>query len=146
MGIIQPNAPVEAYQTYRIAAPASTHFRDGTCAEADCPAYLAGWQSTIDETTELGQQQAYYIRKRSGRAFTEHRTEAGLTVFSFEAGQRCFTGGHKVRLDRPELFLVQGGDWRGNPTGFRRQHSSAQAWVDDFGEHQQHIADQRERG
>jgi hypothetical protein len=106
-----------------------------------------GWQSTIDESTVLGQQQAHYIRKQSGRAFTESRTEGALTVFSFEAGQRCFdAGNHRARLDRPELYLVRGGDWRGNPTGEQRQHANAADWVEDFGEHQQRIADQIERG
>jgi len=145
MGRIEPNLPVNAYKTYEIKSPISTHFRPATCAEVACEAHLNGWQSTIDETTVLGGQQAHYIRKQSGRGFTEHRTETGLTVFTFEAGQRCF-GEHQVRLDRPELYLVTGGDWRGNPTGERRIHHNAADWVEDFGEHQLRIADQIERG
>jgi len=146
MGALQPNMPVTAYKTYRILAPVSSHFRPGTCAEADCPHYLSGWQSRIDESTELGQRQAHYIRRESGRRFTEHRDEAGLTVFGFEAGQKCFGGQHQVRLDRPELYVVQDGDWRGNPTGRVRRHANATDWVDDFGEHQNGLAAQMERG
>lgn len=146
MGALQPNMPPGAYKTYRIIAPVSTHYRPGTCAEADCPHYLNGWQSRIDESTELGQRQAHYIRRESGRRFAEHRDDAGLTVFAFEAGQTCFGGQHQVRLDRPELYVVQDGDWRGNPTGRVRRHADARDWIDDFGEHQQTLAAQMERG
>lgn len=146
MNRIQPAMPVHAYKTYRILSPQSTHFRPATCAEVGCLAHVNGWESTIDETTVLGQQQAHYIRKQSGRGFTEERLPGGLTRFSFAAGQTCFAGGHQVRLDRPELYLVRGGDWRGNPTGEQRQHANAADWVEDFGEHQQRIADQIERG
>ena len=143
---IEPGMPVDAYKTYRILSPPSTHFRPATCAEVDCEAYLNGWRSIIDETTVLGEQQAHYIRKQSGRSFIEHRFESGLTRFSFEAGQKCFARGHQVRLDRPEHYLVRGGDWRGNPTGETRTHVNAADWVEDFGEHQQRLLDQIERG
>lgn len=143
---VEPLMPVTAYKTYRITSPISTHFRPATCAEADCAAYLNGWVSTIDEATVLGQQQAYYIRKQSGRAFAEERLPTGLTQFTFEAGQKCFRDGHQVRLDRPELYLVRDGDWRGNPTGVKRQHANSQDWIDDFGEHQQRLADEMKKG
>lgn len=143
---VAPLMPVTAYKTYRIASPISTHFRPATCAEADCGAYLHGWVSTIDESTVLGQQQAHHIRKESGRAFTEQRLPTGLTEFTFEAGQRCFKGDHQVRLDRPELYLVRDGDWRGNPTGEKRQHHNAKDWIEDFGEHQQRLADEHQKG
>lgn len=143
---ITPNMPVHAYKTYRISSPLATHWRDGTCAEADCEAYRLGWQSTIDESTELGQRQAHYIRRESGRGFREHRDQAGLTVFAFEAGQQCFAGPHKVPVGRPELYLVRGGDWRGNPTGEQRVHANAADWIEDFGEHQDRLADQQRQG
>jgi len=146
MNRITPNMPVEAYKTYRIVSPQATHFRTATCAEVDCAAYLNGWQSVIDESTPEGQERAYYIRRQSGRGFTEARNGA-LTVFTFEAGQPCFARSeHQVRLDRPELYLVADGDWRGNPTGRQRTHQNAADWVDDFGEHQLRLADQIERG
>lgn len=143
---IQPAMPVTAYKTYRILSPVQTHFRPATCAEYECAAYLNGWVSTIDEATVLGQQQAHYIRKQSGRAFVEERLEGGLTRFSFEAGQKCFGSDHQVRLDRPELYLVRDGDWRGNPTGRKREHANATDWIDDFGEHQQRLADEMKKG
>lgn len=133
---IQPVGPVQAYKTYQLASPVSTHYRDGTCDEAGCLAQQHGWQTSVDETTELGQKQAHYIRKISGRRFTEQRT-IGLTVFVFEAGQRCFAT-HKVPLDRPEFYVVRDGDWR--EYGRPRMHSRPDDWVDDFAEHQDRIA------
>lgn len=139
MNRITPAGPAHAYKTYSITSPVSTHFRTGSCEEAGCLAHRHGWQTTVDEATELGQRQAHYIRSSSGRRFAQERTEAGLTAFTFEAGQRCFAT-HKVPLERPELYVVRGGDWRANPTGEHRTHANAQDWVEDFGEHQDRIA------
>jgi hypothetical protein len=125
------------YKTYSIASPLSTHYRDGTCGEAGCLAHQHGWQTAVDESTDLGRRQAHYIRKLSGRRHVERRTEVGLTAFVFEAGQTCFTV-HKVPLDRPEFFVVREGDWRWSGAG--RRHSGGDAWVNDFGEHQDRIA------
>jgi hypothetical protein len=136
---ITPGLPASAYKTYQILSPLSTHYRDGSCDEAGCLALRHGWQTSVDEATELGQRQAHYIRRLSGRRFAERRTELGLTAFTFEPGQKCFAA-HKVSLARPEIFVVKGGDWRGNPRGDRRIHSSADSWVDDFGTHQDRLA------
>lgn len=141
---ITPVLPTTAFKTYQVVAPPSTHWRPATCAEVDCGGFLHGWRSLIDERTALGQQQAHYIRRESRRKHTEHRDEAGLTVFDFEAGQRCFAP-HKVRLDRPEVYLVRGGDWRGNPAGQVRRHANAADWTEDFALHQERLADQIER-
>ena len=134
---IQPAGPVHAYKTYQLASPISTHYRDGTCDEAGCLPQRNGWRTTVDESTDLGMRQAYYIRKQSGRRYSEARTEAGLTAFTFEPGQRCFAA-HKVPLERPELYVVRDGDWR--HLGKPRQHSGPDAWVNDFAEHQDRIA------
>lgn len=143
---VDPQLPVQAVKTYEIQAPASTHFRPSTCAEADCPNFAGGWASVVDESTELGQQQAHYIRNQAGRRYSEDRNRApGLTVFVFEAGQTCFAT-HRQRLDRPEIFLVRDGDWRGNPTGAVRPHVNADDWVDDFANHQDQLASQQNKG
>ena len=149
-------APVTVMKTYAIRAPLSTHYRTGlTCAQYECDAYLLGWQSQIDEGTELGQRQANFIRKLSGRKFTEVRTGAGLTVFSFEPGQEGFAssnaqepghGNHRRRLDRPEVYIERAGDHRGNPTGMRRVHTRADDWVDSFSENQSRIQALKEKG
>jgi hypothetical protein len=44
------------------------------------------------------------------------------------------------------MYLVRDGDWRGNPTGRKRQHSRAQDWVEDFGENQLRLVDQQKKG
>lgn len=141
-----PQMPVGAMKTYQILAPRPTHWRPTSCANVDCPNHLHGWITKVDESTDLGKQQAWYIRNQSGRKFTEDRnTEPGITLFTFEAGQTCFRR-HQERLDVPELFIVRGGDWRGNPTGDLRRHESADDWVEDFGENQLRLADQIEKG
>lgn len=145
---IQPQMPAAAYKTYQILAPAQTHYRPATCAEANCAAHENGWRTTVDETSALGQMQAHYIRTESGRAYREHRDEQGLTVFEFDAGQRCFrSDDHRVPLEREPWFRVLGGDWRGNPMRIPTlTHTSAETWRDDFGENQERIADQINRG
>ncbi|NED75279.1 hypothetical protein G3I51_23735 [Streptomyces sp. SID9944] len=137
----EPAMPVGAYQTYAIRSPQDTLIV-AACEQVGCPAWARGWESVIDESTELGQQQAAYIRQQAGRTFRELRRADGMTVFRFDAHQRCFAE-HRTR---PEIYLVRDGDWRGNPTGRTRQHTRAQDWVEDFGEHQQRIADQQKKG
>lgn len=142
---IQPKLPVANMQTYQMVAPRPTHFREATCMEIDCPNLEYGWKTVIDETTDLGQMQGHYIRKESGKKFVESRDALGMTVFTFEAGQKCFQP-HQVRLDKPEIFLVRGGDWRGNPRGEIRRHVRPEDWVEDFAEHQGKIIDAIEKG
>ena len=144
---IDPKLPSSSMKTYQIVAPLSTHWRQATCAEAECAAYLNGWRTKVDEGSELGQSQAYFIRKLSGRGITEERDQDGTTVFTFLPGQRCFAPDHKVRLEREEIFVVRDGDWRGNPRGTSpRIHSNGRNWVDDFSTHQQRLADAAEEG
>jgi hypothetical protein len=138
---IDPNLPIGAYQTYSITAPRDTRVR-AACEQVGCAAWRHGWESTIDESTELGQDQARYIRMQSRRTFRETRTDAGLTVFRFESGQRCFAN-HETR---PEIYVVRDGDWRGNPTGLARTHRRPADWVEDFGLNQQRLGDQQQRG
>jgi hypothetical protein len=137
-----------SYKTYAIHRPLQTHWRQGTCAEKQCRGYTEGWKTRIDESTELGQGQAYYIRKESGRSFTEERDEAGLTVFTFEAGQQCFRPAkdHMIEIGKPELYVVRGGDWRGNPRKERRRHFNGDDWVDDFANHQDRLATRLSQG
>jgi hypothetical protein len=130
-----------AYQTYSITKPRDTLIR-AVCEQVGCAAWRYGWESTVDESTGLGRSQAVYIRQRSRRTFTETRTGAGLTVFRFESGQRCFAN-HETR---PEIYVVRDGDWRGNPTGRARTHQRPADWVEDFGLNQQRLGDDKQRG
>lgn len=146
MNIIEPNMPASAYKTYRISLPTATHWVEVSCEEAECPHYRDGWRTLVDERTDLGQKQAHYIRKESGRGFTEERTPIGGTAFLFRPGQPCFTK-HRVRGERPEIFLVQGGDFRGNPLRIPTvRHKRPEDWVEDFALHQEKVSSILERG
>lgn len=138
---IAPNLGVAAYKTYAILQPSDQSVR-AACEDVDCAAWKHGWESTFDESTDLGKAQASYVRWQSRRTFKESRTDAGLTVFRFEPGQRCFAE-HRTA---PQIFAVRDGDWRGNPTGRRRTHETPADWVEDCGEHLQRIADDQQHG
>jgi hypothetical protein len=138
---IDPNMPVGAYQTYSITAPTDSTIV-AACEQVGCAAWLNGWDSVIDERTELGQQQAAYIRGQSRRTFREQKRGDGLTVFRFEAHQRCF----EEHRTRPEIYLVRDGDWRGNPSGRQRQHTRPADWVEDMTENQGRIVDLQQKG
>lgn len=145
----EPVFPVGAYQTFSISAPSATHWRRATCDEVECWAYRNGFTLAIDERTQQGQGQAYYIRKQSGRRFRETRDERGLTIFNFEAGQSCFNAdSHRTRIDRPEILVVRPGDWRGNPDGPSavRRHTRPEHWVEEFAEHQDMLSRLVQRG
>jgi hypothetical protein len=140
---IDPGLPVQAYKTFQIRAPRATHFRKATCAEVACPHYVEGWRTRVESLTP----DLLHAAKNSGRKYTEQRIAEGETWLLFEPGQACFAASeHRVRLDKPELYVVRDGDWRGNPTGRQRQHSRPADWVDDFGEHQLAVKQQHERG
>lgn len=141
-GVLLAGRPQD-YQTYRIAAPVASHWRSATCAEFDCQYYREGWATEVDEATPLGQGQATYIRRDSGRGYAESRTPAGLTRFEFEPGQTCFAAHtHKVPVGRPPFWLVR---W-GVPGNSRplRSHTSGESWADDCRTHLEQIAKERE--
>src|SRR5258708_31547905 len=113
---VPPALPAAAMKTYQIAAPLATHWRPASCEEADCLAYLHGWQTSCDETTELGQRQADYIRHDKTRKHAERRAGAGLTVFEVGPGEKCFRPPRGPNTP-PERFPGAGGDLRGQPPG-----------------------------
>lgn len=138
---LPPQGPAQAYQTFSVRSRSDRAVR-AVCEDVQCQAWREGWESVIDESTDLGKQQAAYIRTQSGRTFRELRTAAGLTVFRFDSGQRCFAD-HQTR---PELYLVRDGDFRGNPTGRRRVHTRPSDWVEHMQEEFGRFNDDRERG
>lgn len=139
---VKPQGDPRFMRTFQITAPIASHYRVGTCEESGCLAHHNGWKSLIDESSSLGQQQANYIRKHARRKYTEQKDPNGKTEFVFEAGQTCFAQ-HKVPLERPALYIVKDGDFRGNPTGFSRRHTKPEHWVEDFSEHQDRVARDR---
>jgi len=72
-----------------------------------------------------------------------------MAEFTFEPGQRCFkSADHRLRLDRPELYIVRDGDSR-NRTGGLRQFTGQNAagdWKDHFSTHQDRLAEILRRG
>jgi hypothetical protein len=140
---IDPQTGPEAYKTYQIVAPRSTHYRPATCREVECDGYRNGFRTIVPADS----LQAQYIRAKSGRAFVEQPGGPGLAEFSFAPGQQCFRASeHRIALDREPFYVVRDGDYRGNPFGTRPLQRRAVDWVDDFATHQQNVADARQRG
>jgi hypothetical protein len=147
---ITPKMPAHLAKTYQIVAPRSTHTRPATCAEIDCQASLKGWATTVQEGSA---DEAAILQAAAGQIDGHRRSwrrlaEAGGFVrYVFASGQACFAASkHRISLEREPLHVVRDGDWRGNPSGRRRQHVRGADWVDDFATHQQNIADRIGRG
>ena len=122
---------------YQISQPVQSHFRDATCQEVECGAFLQGWVTTVDVGTQLGADQANYIRMKSGRHFrVSQLADSSLVSFTFPPGQRCFRQ-HKVSLGRPAIYSER--DNR------RVLKHTADTWVDSFANNQIKLAELHER-
>jgi hypothetical protein len=123
---------------YSINRPLPTHWRPATCAEVNCPHYLHGFQTVVDEHTTLGQAQANYIRHDRTRQHKETRRPDGLTVFSFEPGQRGFAPhcDHKLPLEITPLFEQRAG-------GIALARLPFPEWADQFNDHMERAAGNR---
>jgi len=142
---IAPQGPVQAYKTYAVRQPLATHWRKATCEEINCPAFLNGWVTRVP----WGSPEAdYIIAGRHRRRFKETTgIDSAEREFMFAPGQPCWRASeHQAPLGRPPLFIVRGGDYRGNPAGDRRVHVRAEDWRDDLGEHLIMIKDRQARG
>ena len=135
-------------QTHQILAPTHTHFRRASCEEVACRPFLFGFAVLADETTDLGQRQASYIRGDRTRTKPAESREGSITTFTYPPGTPCMQRGeHRTRNDRPELFVVRDGDWRGNPRGTTPYvHANADDWVDDLYHHTSKIIAIKQRG
>lgn len=124
--------PVTAMRTYGAVAPLKTHWRAATCAEVECQRYLHGWSTVVDR---VARPDVIAAVRASGRRPQRVTHDGNLTTFHFAAGTPCFEADtHRIRLDRPELYVVRGGDWRAN-TGIERRHTRAADWVEEFRTH-----------
>lgn len=136
---IESKLPVQAMQTYRISKPVATHTRPATCAEVDCPDFVNGWMALLDPVdprvplfrravlrpTDLGDgiRRSCTVRLDVGE---------GLIGFVFAPGTPCKRAHeHRRSLERPEVYLVRGGDWRAN-LGLIRRHNRPEHWVEDM--------------
>lgn len=132
-------------KTFQIAAPLSSHRRPATCEEVQCANAENGWKMRINEgDPQLGAKQAHYIRKMSGRKFTEHKLPGGLTEFVFSSGQPCFAE-HTTRLERQELYVVRDSGLGGRP-GRSRRHTKPEFWIEELSENQDRLSKIIEKG
>lgn len=139
----------EYFKTYTWTAPLSTHWRRGTCEEVDCADFRLGFVMTVDFSNELGRRQLYYLTKEDkDRHHILQRTGPYEVKLIYPPGNQCMKrASHRVPLEREPYYLVCGGDWRGNPRQVRTvKHVRAEDWIDDFGIHQDQIADQIQKG
>lgn len=138
---ITPVGRPGAYQTYSISRRPDTTVR-AACEQVGCQNYLYGWETHLDESLPKHATGAHWIRTKSGRTFSERR-DGAITVFRFEPHQRCFENHQTIA----ESFTVMNGDWR-EYRGVMRRHANGRDWAEDFGEHQQGLAEQieKERG
>jgi hypothetical protein len=142
-----PIAGPQAYKSYTMRAPIKTHWRPATCDEFECDAYINGFITTVDLTSDLGQKQYHYLTHDRSRSYTMQRVSLQIVKFIYGPGNRCFkSDDHKVAIGKPPRLLVVGGDWRGNPRGDFRIHTRVDDWVDDSREHQDKIATIVNRG
>lgn len=145
-GRIEPKGRPENYRTFQVTAPLATHSRPATCEGVECDQYLRGWRMKIDLNTDLGQQQAHYIKSLAGRSYKKIGAVGGVVELEFKAGQPCF-GEHRVPNGRPELYRVKGGDFRGNPLRTpTRTHKRAEWWLEEFQTNQDRLKTAEERG
>ncbi len=123
-------------QTYRISRPAATHTRPATCAEVECPDFVKGYTVHLPR----GDDRIALLREAAaGRVDGLKRSMRDVTSID-SADQVFLMGGpclkatqHRAPVDRPEIYVVRGGDWRTN-LGLIRKHSRPEHWVEDMQE------------
>ena len=134
--------PAHLRKTFHYLTPSDTHYRIVDCATAAeaglCRHHAAGFLVPVDVMNKEAQVARY---KQEGYRFWEgdgppqEGHPAGLRVFFFPPGQRCFASRenpHRLSLEKPPTLLVVGGDWRGNPRGESRQHNNIEDFVNDL--------------
>jgi hypothetical protein len=139
-----PAGPASEYKTYAVTTPQTDRFwQKATCEDVDCEHFLHGWQTRV---TAGGALAAAVLA--SGRPILSTEQVGAEVVFTFAPGTECFRSSeHRIKVGRPDLFLVREGDWRGNPRGTpARIHQRPEDWVEDFATHTQAIADRLEKG
>lgn len=141
-----PNFPgPEAFKTYQVASPSSTHRRKATCAEVECVKRARGYRAQFDVSTATGRANAHMVEGLKGRRMWSRRVDGSLVTYTFPAGQDCLDV-HTVPLERAPLFIVKGGDHRGDPRQVGRRQLRQADFVDDWATHQDNLANRVSRG
>jgi hypothetical protein len=142
-----PVLPAHLMKTYEMRFPTRTHFREASCVEVECDWYhkgqVVGFDLSVPAKVEAAQQFGT-LCKQLGLTFTVN--QVGTTVqFTFQPGQRC-PRPHRVPLGRDPLYIVRGGDWRGNPRGTQIRHRNAADFTDDWQTSQAQVFDKIQEG
>lgn len=139
----------EYYQSYTASMPLSSHWRRALCEEVDCSDFLSGFVFTCDISNELGVKQYQYLAKQDkDRSPSIQRVSEHIFKFVYKPGTPCMKrGDHRLPIGKEPIFLVRGGDWRGNPRQIAtRRHTSAEFWVEDFAQNQDRITTTIQKG
>jgi hypothetical protein len=115
--------------------------RLASCAEVACEAHVNGWRTVIAASDPQAAARIAYIRNDSGRRFTEAPGLDGGVVYTFPAGQTCFSE-HWTEVNT--LYVVR--DWRGTAAAAPwRRHSGPDPWVDECATNQDALAAEEAR-
>lgn len=143
----EPALDPQFYQSYIVRRPVESQRRLASCEEYECEAFLHGFVTTVYLDTELGQKQWDFLTHDKTRKYSLQRPSMSIAKFVYGPGNTCFNSDtHFVYDTRPPKLLVLGGDWRGNPNGFRRHHTRIEHWVEDFAINQATLADELRKG
>lgn len=140
---LRPVGPVQAYRTYQIVAPMKTHMKQVSCEEFGCINFRNGFKVAVPLGPEGDRLRR--LVKTSGKPYTKEEGE-GVQYAIFAPGTSCFAEATHMKQVLPELYVVRDGDWRGNPTGKRRQHTKPEFWVEDFALHQDKLITEQKKG
>lgn len=145
---IEPRMGPDSYITYSQRAPLGSHWREATCEEVECYDFQSGFVTTVDTSAPLGEKQFYFLTHDPKRSPSIQRVADTVFKFVYKPGTICMKFyEHRAPIGRPPLYLVSGGDWRGNPRQTPTvRHRSVENWVEDFSEHQDRIATVAQRG
>jgi hypothetical protein len=140
---LAPVGPPQAYKSYEIVRPRATHSRQATCEEVGCLAFQCGWTTRVPAGSDLEA-----AVRASGRQWLRAMAEpGGVTAYLFAPGTECFLSHtHRVPIERPSIYRVRDGDWRGNPSGRSRTHVRPEDWAEDFATHTDKITNELKKG
>lgn len=138
-------APVQAFRSFGMTVTRRVH---ATCEEFGCEHWAKGWITAVPPDSP---DEGVLVAACDGRVDQFRRrwtrievTSNGFHAYHFPPGQPCLRAStHTIPWNF--AWHHRDGDWRGNPTGIVVPHPDGTSWVDEFGEHQQRIADQRKR-
>ena len=138
-------------QRFRADAPPATHWREATCEEVDCPAYMCGFKLVLKDPEQQDRIDMVHNLPH-GRHYREEVVNAGFIEFIFPPGQRCFRSGDPDRKGSPR----QGVHWTGVgrpallscivPGAESRRFGRPEDWHEAFNEESYRIKQALERG